>query len=115
MDSLNRWQDRVEMLVGIWLLMAPWILGLPLAAAWCAMVVGAFVILLSAEDFVLPDQIEEWGNAILGVGLIISPWAWGYADHRLATVNAIVSGLLVTGFAAWALERVFMHDRIRHS
>ena len=119
MDSINRWQDRVELAVGIWLCISPWALSLPQAAAWCAVAVGVGVILLSTEDFFLPNQIEEWGNAVLGVGLIISPWAWGYAGNTVATANAAISGFLVSGFAFWALERLFMRyeesHRVKHS
>jgi hypothetical protein len=119
MDNLNRWQDRMEILVGVWLCIAPWVLGLPPAAAWSAVAVGVFVILLSAEDFFFPDQLEEWGNAVLGIGLMISPWVWGYADHTVATMNAFLSGLLISGFAFWALERLFVRyeesHKVKHS
>ncbi len=114
METLNRWQDRIEMLAGVWLCVAPWILNLSGAAAWAAMVVGVFVILLSVEDTFLPNQIEEWSNAVLGVGLMISPWAWGYADETRATVNAVVSGVLVSGVAFWALERIFVRYEETH-
>ncbi|HYD59101.1 MAG TPA: SPW repeat protein [Noviherbaspirillum sp.] len=114
MDSINRWQDRLETAVGVWLCIAPWALSLPEAAAWCAIVVGVFVIVLSVEDIFLPNQIEEWGNAILGAGLMISPWAWGYSTHMAATVNAFISGFLVSGFAFWALERLYMRYEESH-
>lgn len=114
MDNLNRWQDRVEMLVGVWLCISPWALALPQPAAWCAVAVGAFVILLSAEDFFFPNQLEEWGNVVLGIGLMISPWAWGYADNMPATMNAFISGLLISGFAFWALERLLMRYEESH-
>lgn len=114
MDSLNRWQDRMEMVAGAWLCMAPWLLDMPQAAAWCSIAVGAFVILMSVEDSFLPDQIEEWSNAILGVGLMISPWAWGYSGHMPATLNAFVCGLLVSGAAFWALERIFIRYEEKH-
>lgn len=107
MDNLNRWQDRVEIVVGIWLSISAWVLNLPQPAAWCAIVVGIYVILLSVEDLFLPNQIEDWGNIVLGLGLMISPWAWGYADNQAATLNALVCGLLVSGVAFWALERIF--------
>lgn len=114
MDSINRLQDRLEMAVGVWLCIAPWALSLPQAAAWCSVAVGIFVIMLSVEDLFLPDQLEEWGNAVLGIGLMISPWAWGYSDHMAATASALVSGFLVSGFAFWALERLFVRHGESH-
>jgi hypothetical protein len=119
MDTLNRWQDRTEIVLGIWLCVAPWLLHLPQPAAWCAIVVGVFVILMSLEDSFLPNQIEEWANTVLGVGLMISPWAWGYADDTRATLNALITGLLVSGFAFWGLERLFIRQeekqKIKHT
>jgi len=119
MKSLDRWYDRVEIAVGLWLCVSAWALNLPMAAAWCAVVVGACVILLSVEDLFLPNQIEEWGNAVVGVGLMISPWAWGYAEDTRATINAFISRLLVSGIAFWVLERIFVRyeeqDKLKHS
>jgi hypothetical protein len=106
MDTLNRWQDRLEIAAGLWLCISPWALGLPPAAAWCAVVVGIGIILLASEDLFLTTQIDDWGNALLGIGLMISPWVWGYANHQNAMINALAIGLLVTAMSLWALERV---------
>ena len=114
MDTINRWQDRIEIMVGIWLCISPWALSLPLAAAWCSVAVGICVILLSVEDFFLPNQLEEWGNVVLGAGLMISPWAWGFADNGAATANALISGFLISGLSIWALERLFMRHEENH-
>lgn len=75
------------------------------------MAVGALVILISVEDALMPNQIEEWGNMVLGLALLASPWVLGYSDQRDATSNAVLAGLVVSGMAGWALERLF---RKRH-
>jgi len=112
MDSLKRWEDRIEIGAGLWLCLSPLVLGLPAPAAWCAVVVGIGVIILASEDLFLPAQIEDWGNAILGIGLMVSPWAWGYADHRFALLNALAMGFLVTLMSGWALERA-LYDKFQ--
>jgi SPW repeat len=112
MDTLNRWQDRIEIAAGLWLCISPLVLGLPEAAAWCAVVVGVGVILLASEDLFLTSQIENWGNALLGIGLMVSPWAWRYADHQPAMLNALVMGLLVLVLSGWTLERV-LYDKFK--
>ncbi len=106
MDTLNRWQDRLEIGAGLWLCVSPWVLGLPQPAAWCAVMVGMGVVLLASEDLFLPSQIDDWGNAVLGVGLMISPWVWGYASHQSAMLNALLTGLLLLLMSGWAIERV---------
>lgn len=112
MDTLNRWQDRIEIGAGLWLCISPLVLGLPESAAWCAVVVGIGVIVLASEDLFLPTQIDDWGNALLGIGLMVSPWAWNYADHLYGLVNALAIGLLVTLMSGWALERV-LYDKFK--
>lgn len=112
MDTLNRWQDRVEIGAGLWLCVAPWVLGFPAAAAWCAAVVGVGVVLLATEDMLLPSQIDDWANAILGIGLMVSPWAWNYTDHQSAMINALAMGLVITLMSGWALERV-VYDKFK--
>jgi hypothetical protein len=109
MQNINRLQDKLEIVVGLWLCISPWALGYagPLhVAGWCAIVVGVGVLLFSFEDLALPSEIEEWIELGLGLALMISPWAWGYSDNFPATLNALVSGFLVTGVAAWALKHL---------
>jgi hypothetical protein len=109
MQSINRLQDKLEIIVGLWLCIAPWVLGYagPLqVAGWCAIIVGVGVLLFSFEDLALPSEIEEWIELGLGLALMISPWVWGYAGNVAATVNALVSGFVVTGAAVWALKHL---------
>ncbi len=109
MPNINRLQDQLEIVVGLWLCISPWALGYtgPLqAAGWSAIVFGIGVLLFSFEDLALPSEIEEWVELGLGLFLMISPWAWGYADNTLATLNAVISGFLISGIAVWALKHL---------
>jgi hypothetical protein len=109
MKNINRLQDQLEIVVGLWLCVSPWVLGYagPLQmAGWSAIFVGIGVLLFSFEDLVLPSEIEEWVELALGLSLMGSPWLWGYSDSMLATVNAVISGFLVSGIAVWALKHL---------
>jgi SPW repeat len=109
MQNINRLQDQLEIVVGLWLCISPWALGYtdPLqAAGWSAIVVGIGVLLFSFEDLVLPSEIEEWVELVLGLALMISPWLWGYSDSVPATLNAVISGFLISGIAVWALKHL---------
>ncbi len=109
MQNVNRLQDQLEIVVGLWLCISPWALGYtdPLqAAGWSAIVVGVGVLLFSFEDLVLPSEIEEWVELVLGLGLMGSPWLWAYSDNMAATLNAVISGFLVSGIAVWALKHL---------
>lgn len=109
MQNVNRWQDGMEIAVGLWLCVSPWVLGYsdPLqAAGWSAVLVGITVLLFSFEDLFLPSEIEEWFDLTLGLALMASPWLWDYSDNVPATLNALISGFLVSGLAFWALEHL---------
>ena len=53
----------------------------------------------------MPRAWEEGLNILLGLGLLISPWALSYADASKPTTNAVSVGVLVTVLALWAMLR----------
>jgi hypothetical protein len=112
---IQHWQDAASLLLGVWLVLSPFALGFAGAATWITIVLGLFVILFALEGFVIPSYLEEWGEILLGLALLAAPWAVGY-EPASATVNSVVTGLLVILFAAWELaaDRDFItwwHDR----
>lgn len=109
MANVNKMQDLLEIVVGLWLCISPWALGYPAdfqAEGWSAIVVGVGVLLFSFEDLFLPSEIEEWVELAFGLALMASPWLWDYSDHTAATVNAVISGFLISGVAVWALKHL---------
>jgi hypothetical protein len=99
---IQHWQDAASLLLGVWLVSSPFALGFAGAATWITIVLGLCVVLFALEGFVIPSYLEEWGEILLGLALLVAPWAIGY-EPGLATVNSVVSGLLVILFAAWEL------------
>jgi hypothetical protein len=105
-------------LLGVWLILSPFALGFTGAATWMTIVLGLFVILFAIEGLVIPDFMEEWGEILLGLALLVAPWTVGY-ESVSAMVSSVTSGVLVILFAAWELmtDRDFTtwwHDRWRH-
>jgi hypothetical protein len=43
----------------------------------------------------VPRHLQDAASAMIGVGLMISPWIGGYSDDWVASANALVSGALV--------------------
>ena len=116
---IKHWQDAASLLLGVWLVLSPFALGFSGAATWITVALGLCVILFALEGFVIPSYLEEWGELLLGLALLIAPWAVGY-EPGLATVNSVVSGLLVIVFAAWELATdsdftTWWHDRWHHT
>jgi hypothetical protein len=109
MMNINRLQDEMEFVLGIWLIASPWLLGYaePFGtAAATAAVIGLVVFLFSLDDYFFSNEAEEWVDGVLGVALMLSPLLLGYTDNTRATLNAVLCGFLITGIAAWAVQRL---------
>jgi hypothetical protein len=115
---IQHWQDVASLLLGVWLVLSPFALGFAGAPVWMTIVLGLFVILFAVEGFVIPSYLEEWGEILLGLALVVAPWTVGY-ESVSATVSSMVSGILVILLGAWELttDRDFItwwHDRWHH-
>lgn len=101
-----RWQDVVNIVVGVCVALSPWVLGyaeeLP-SATWSAVVAGVIVIAVAAIDLDVPGAWEEWIAMLAGLWLVISPFALGFTEHTNALVSALAGGIVIMVFAAWAL------------
>lgn len=93
----NRWEDWVNLLIGIWLFVSPWVMGYSTvqAPALNAYVMGAALILLTAIALYIPRRWEEWVNSIIGLWMVVSPWILGFSAMTAVTWNAAIIGLAV--------------------
>ena len=104
--AMKRWQDWVNMILGLWMIVAPSIYGFAAAsnpAAVSAWILGAAIVVFAGLAMYIPKAWEEALNVILGICLIASPWVLGFADRFTAATNAVVVGLLVIAFGVWAM------------
>jgi len=99
----------VVVLLGVWEVLAPFILGYFTAGAalWNAIIVGIALIGLAtlaalsrAEKTV---KALERGGAALGIWLIVAPFIVHYSDVAAAKWNDIVVGVGVTVLTVWAV------------
>jgi hypothetical protein len=115
----KRWQDGLNALLGLWMVASPSILGFAVAespAARTAWVLGLAIIIFAGIAVYMPKAWEEAINILLGLCLIASPWALGYAGQATPATNAMIVGLLVTALAIWAMltdtaVQKWWHDR----
>ena len=115
---IQHWQDVVSLLLGVWLVLSPFALGFAGAEVWITFVLGLCVILFAVEGFVIPSYLEEWGELLIGVALVVVTWTTWF-ESGSARTNRIRSGILVILLGAWELmtDRDFMtwwHDRWHH-
>ena len=115
---IQHWQDVASLSLGVWLVLSPFALGFAGAAVWITILLGLSVILFAVEGFVIPSYLEEWGELLLGLALVVVPWTVGY-ESVSATVSSMVSGILVISLGTCELvtDRDFIawwHDRWHH-
>ncbi len=94
----------LNVLAGIWLIISAWVLGFSMlpTATWDAVLVGIAVLVLAAIRLGTTGTVGlSWVNFILGIWMLISPWALRFTDAGTATGNAVILGILVGIFGLW--------------
>ena len=109
---LVRWRresvlDLYNVLLALFLIGTPWLFAYTNADAridiWAS---GAAIAVVSVATFVAFSNWEEWVIFLLGVWLIVSPWALGFA-HTKAMHYSIGIGAVVSFLAALELWLVY--------
>ncbi len=105
---MNRWQHWIIALLGLWMLISHLVLRYAefhSGLLWNTWIVGAAIILVSAGRFIaeIPDLFQDVAHAALGLWLIVSPWALGFASLMSARNNSIIVGFFVIVMALWAM------------
>jgi hypothetical protein len=100
----DQWQDAANLVLGLWLLVSPWVLGYMAESwpAWNAHVVGVIIAVAAVAALIAFQKWEEWVNAALAAWLIVSPYLLGFASLQAALWNQLVVGVLVGLLAIWA-------------
>lgn len=109
----------LDYLIGIILIIAPWVLGFARGGAetWVPVIIGAAVIVYSfftdyelgaIKALSMPGHL--WLDGIAGLFLLLSPWIFGFADY--VWVPHFILGLLGIG-AALFTEKVPSYRRAR--
>jgi BON domain/SPW repeat len=100
---LDRWlyvPSIVSLLVGLWLVIAPWALGETPASqpgVFSVVLSGVVIALLAAGNIrgATRSRVLSWLLAVLGAWVFVTPFLFGYAPDAAWTWNAVISGLTV--------------------
>lgn len=104
----QKWQDWVNLLLGVWLFFIPIFAAAFTAAhissmaAWNGYVFGAIIALISGVSLYRPETWEEWINLAIGLWLIVAPFVLGYTFGGILMWNSVIVGLLIAADALWA-------------
>ena len=102
---MNQWTntklcDVGNLILGAFLFMSPWIFKYPMGAEfWNAVAAGVIIAALSITALAAFTVWEEWLNLIVGLWLIVSPWALKFQDMSTKRVDVVV-GIIVAALAA---------------
>lgn len=102
-----RTAGSIDILLGIWLIIAPFMLGYSAinGALWNDIISGFLVVIFAAiiaGRTTTGSAWPSWVNLIIGIWLILAPFALGHSAVAAAMWNEIVSGVIIIGLSAYA-------------
>jgi SPW repeat len=91
------WAQFINIMLGIWLMAAPTILGYVGPARTNHRIVGPLAVSCAVIALWEVTRPVRWGNLVLGLWLVVAPWM--LTDAWAASLNSTLVGLLLTAFA----------------
>ncbi len=91
------WASSLNVIAGLWLILAPFILGYSdfAPAFWNDVIVGVLILASAFAATRTYSPNPSWMNVVLGVWLILAPFMLNYDGYRAALANDLCVGLLV--------------------
>ncbi len=104
--AAKRWQDLVILLLGIWLIVSPWVLGYASDSpqAINAYIAGIVIAALAAFDLYKTYAWAVMVNLLAGLWVAVSPWVPAVADRGPLLGNNVIVGIAVIILALWELR-----------
>lgn len=102
--DIKRWRNTVTVLLGLWILISPLVLGFAHGhrdVMWNSWLIGVLVLIVSAGRAVaeVPMLWQEALDLVLGVWLVLSPWVLGFSAELPARICTVAAGVLLAGIA----------------
>lgn len=101
----------IVLVLGLWLLAAPWVLGYSDQANAVAnqALSGSAIAVLALGQIAAPQRLDAlgWGHVALGAWLILAPLVLTYQGMSATAIatNDVVVGALVLGLSGWMAAR----------
>ncbi|WP_425601116.1 SPW repeat domain-containing protein [Haloprofundus salinisoli] len=114
MESPTKWTVAVTAVLGLWLFVAPSVLGAPVVSQWNNVVVGSVILVISGYNYSREQRREMLDrraaavNGLLGGWLLVAPFVFGVPG--LFLWNNVIVGIGVTSLA---LYNIYAAPRVR--
>jgi len=118
MTTKQRWQDWVLLLGGIWLFVAPWVLGTSsdTGSSSNAWTLGVLIAVTAWWALTQPAaKSAAWLQALFGAWMIAAPWLIGFTGETAAAWNAWAVGAGVAVLAVWVIAEQSVMPEVRAS
>lgn len=94
----------INVIAGIWLIISPFVLGFSTGITMINSVVLGILVGVLALITAITDRAAwlSWINIVLGLWLIVAPFALNSAELLTATWNSVILGAIVIIFAGWS-------------
>lgn len=104
--KMKRWQDQLILLLGLWLIVSPWVYSYPQGSQQMinAIVSGLVIAVLAAFDLYKTYFWAVVVNLLLGVWVAVSPWVLRLAEQSALMWNSVIVGIAVAVLALWELR-----------
>jgi hypothetical protein len=101
----RRVQDIANLVLAAGLFFSPQVLGFAAEGrpAWNAWIIGVALGAITITTMTAFAEWEEWVTGILGLWLIIAPWALGFTEHVNAMSAHVALGALTAAVSGWAV------------
>jgi SPW repeat len=106
----------INILLGVWLLVSPWVFGYQAAgsaAIWNSVIVGALIAIFAAGNC-FSRRIRtscNWINVLLAVWTMLSPLVYGYAANIGGFGDNLVLAILIAAFAICSDEAAAIGEK----
>jgi|GEM_PF-385904 hypothetical protein len=102
----QQWQNWVTLILGLWLIIAPFAGFVPAAApeAVNSYVSGVLIVILSAWALDQPQLWKQWLKVAIGIWLILAPFAIGFTAEIEMMWSHLIAGILVGVAGLWATQ-----------
>jgi SPW repeat len=107
MNKRNARQDLVNLFLGIWAIITPWLIGNHPAGGVVADygIAGILIAFFACAALIAFRPWQEGVNIVLGAWLLVSPWVLGFRANASLMWSAVLIGVLVIICSALVLFR----------
>jgi hypothetical protein len=101
-----RWQDWINLAIGLWLVISPSLLGFgntAVVASLFTFILGLAVVLFAALALFKAETRDEAVLLMVAASLIAGPWLLGFRQDLRATINVVAAGLAIIGLSVSAM------------